>query len=115
MGIQIEDKGKEASIWKSDDPKKLLKKRDEALAAKAKVEEEKRARKELDLKKKSTPGKDWFKTFQTDKYSQFDAATGLPTHNAKGKALSKEILNKVQQEFNKQEAVYQKWLASQEK
>ena len=34
---------------------------------KAKKEEEKRLRKELELKKKSTSGKDWFKTFESEK------------------------------------------------
>ena len=63
LGIQIEDKGNAASIWKFDDPAKLLKKRAEAIAEKEKKEEEKRLRKELDLKKKSTPAKDWFKVF----------------------------------------------------
>ena len=60
-------------------------------------------RKELDLKKKSTPAKDWFKTFQSDKYSKFDETTGMPTHNAKGKELSKEIVKKCEKEFNKQQ------------
>ena len=40
------------------------------------------------MKEKSTPGKDWFKTIKKEEYSKFDDATGLPTHDAKGKELS---------------------------
>ena len=51
--------------------------------------------KELDAKKKSTSGKDWFKTFEAEAYSAFDEETGLPTHDAKGKELSQAIKNKL--------------------
>ena len=45
------------------------------------------------MKKKSTSGKDWFKTMEKEKYSKFDDATGLPTHDAKEKELSQAIVN----------------------
>jgi len=32
------------------------------------------------LKKKSTSGKDYFKVFESEKYTKFDEETGLPTH-----------------------------------
>ena len=65
------------------------------------------------MKKKSTSGKDWFKTFEPEKYQKFDEATGLPTHDAKGKELSQAILNKLKKMQTSQETKYQKWLAEQ--
>lgn len=115
LGIRLEDKGKDAdSIWKYEDKEKLIKERENKLAAVAAKEEEKRLRKELDLKKKSTPGKEWFRTFETAKYSKFDDETGLPTHDDKGKALPDAIKNKLKKTANSQENKYQKWLKEQE-
>lgn len=111
LGIQLEDKGKdEDSIWKYENKEILIKQREQKLAEKLKKEEEKRARAALDLKKKSTSGKDWFKEFESDKYSKFDPETGLPTHDLKDKALSEAILNKLKKVQNKQQGVYEKWL-----
>lgn len=89
MGIKLEDKKQDQpSIWKFADKDSLLAERqakiDKALAA----AEAKRAKQELELKKKSTPGSEWFKVFPTNKdgeYSKFDAE-GLPTHNKKKKS-----------------------------
>lgn len=115
FGVQIEDKGKDASIWKFDDPAKLMKRRADALAEKQKKADEAAAKKALDEKKKSTPGKDWFRTFETAAYSKFDETTGLPTHKADGKPLNDQIKNKLQKTINSQEAKYQKWLADSQK
>lgn len=112
LGIQIEDKGKgEPSLWKFDDPKKLLEKRKNELAVKAAKEEEKRKRAEAALLKKSTPGKDYFKVLEADKWSKFDDETGLPTHSAAGKELKKEEVNGLVKKQKKQQQVYEKWLA----
>ena len=78
--------------------------------AKAAKEEKKRLADEFALKKKSTPGKDWFRTMETEKYSKFDEESGLPTHDAKGKALSEALVNKCKKAANTQENKYQKWL-----
>lgn len=95
LGIRLEDKGKDApSIWKYEDKEVLLKERAAKLAEKEEKERAKKERAELELKKKSTSGKDWFRTMETDKYSKFDEETGLPTHDAKGKALSEALVNK---------------------
>ena len=61
----------------------MIKQKEEEKAAKEAAEREKRERKELDAKKKSTSGKDWFRLFETDVYSKFDETTGLPTHTIK--------------------------------
>lgn len=63
------------------------------MAEKLKKEEEKKAKKDLEIKKKSTSGKDWFRVFESDKYSKFDEITGLPTHDLKDKQLSEAIVN----------------------
>ena len=104
LGIRLEDKGKgQDSVWKCEDKEKLIAEREGKLAAAAKKEEEKRLRKEMELKKKSTSGKDWFQVFEADKYSKFDAETGLPTHDAKDKALSEQIINGLRKKANKQQ------------
>jgi hypothetical protein len=41
----------------------LIKERENKIEEKGKKEEEKRLRKELEIKKKSTPANEWFKTF----------------------------------------------------
>ncbi len=115
LGIRLEDKGKgQPSLWKYEDSKVLIQERETKLAEKAKKEAEKAARKELELKKKSTSGKDWFRTMEAEKYSKFDDETGLPTHDASGKALSEAIVNKLRKQQNSQENKYQKWLKEQE-
>ena len=47
---------------------------------------------------------------ETEKYSKFDEESGLPTHDAKGKALSEALVNKCKKAANTQENKYQKWL-----
>jgi cysteinyl-tRNA synthetase len=114
LGIRLEDKGKAASIWKYEKPEILIKELEAKEAEKAKKEADKQAKKDLDFKKKSTSGKDFFKVLEADGYSKFDAETGLPTHDKNDKALSEAIVNGLKKKQNKQETVYQKWLKEQE-
>lgn len=115
LGIQLEDKGKEEdSIWKLENKEVLIAKRDAKIADKLKKEEEKRVRKEQELKKKSTSGKEWFRVMESDKYSKFDPETGLPTHDTKDKALSEPIVNKLKKVQAKQQGIYEKWLKEKE-
>jgi cysteinyl-tRNA synthetase len=46
---------------------------------------------------------------QADKFSKFDDE-GVPTHDAKGIEISKELKNKLKKEFKKHEEKHQKWL-----
>lgn len=113
LGIRLEDRGKgQDSIWKYEDKEVLLREKYAKIQEKLKKEEEKRQRAELDLKKKSTSPKDWFKVMQGDKYSKYDDE-GLPTHDEKGKELSESIRNKLKKEQKKQEGVYEKWFKEQ--
>ncbi len=111
LGIQLEDKKPgEASSWKFVEKEILIKELEAKQAAKLAKEAEKIARQELELKKKSTPGSEWFKTFKADEFSKFDE-NGLPTHNNKDKELSEAIRNKLKKDQAKQQSVYEKWLA----
>jgi hypothetical protein len=47
----------------------LIKERENKIALQKQKEEEKRLKAELDLKKKSTPPKEWFITFESSKYA----------------------------------------------
>lgn len=61
----------------------------------------------------SLPAKEYF-AMLTDKYSQFDEE-GVPTHNVKGKELSKEQKNKIKKEFKKHNENHLKWYEKQNK
>jgi len=103
LGIQLEDKKPgEAASWKFVDIHILLKERDAKNQVKLAKEAEKQSRAELELKKKSTSGSEWFKVFKANEYSKFDEF-GLPTHNDKEKELSEAIRNKLKKEQAKQQ------------
>lgn len=120
MGIKLEDKSQDKpSIWKFADKDALLAERQAKVDAVRIKEEAKQAKQELELKKKSTPGSEWFKVFPQHKegeYTKFDA-DGLPTHtlNKKGeeKELSDQQRNGIRKLQTKQQGVYNKWLAAE--
>ena len=102
VGVRLEDRAKgQEAIWKYEDKEVLLKERQAKINEKEKKEEEKRKRKEEETKKKSTTPQDYFKVYRAAEFSQFDAETGLPTHDGKGKELSESIRNKLKKEWNK--------------
>eukprot|EP01022_Parablepharisma_sp_SALTPOND_P020553 TRINITY_DN376_c0_g1_i1.p3 TRINITY_DN376_c0_g1~~TRINITY_DN376_c0_g1_i1.p3 ORF type:complete len:477 (-),score=67.01 TRINITY_DN376_c0_g1_i1:7890-9320(-) len=114
LGIRLEDKGKDQpAIWKKDDPEKLKAEIRGKEEEKKRKEEEKKKKAAEELKKKMTPPKEYFKQM-TDKYSKFDEE-GMPTHDAKGKELSKEILNKLKKDYAKQDKIHKQWLESEAK
>lgn len=90
----------------------MIKELEAKQAAKLAKEAEKIAREELALKKRSTPGSEWFKLFRSDEFSQYDE-TGLPTHSNKDKELSEAIRNKLRKDQAKQQSIYEKWLQDQ--
>lgn len=65
----------------------------------------------MNLKKQSTPGKDYYRVLEADKFSQFDDE-GLPTHDAAGAALklNDNIKNGYKKKMAGQEKKYLKWL-----
>ena len=94
LGIKLEDKKQDqAAIWKFADKDELLAERQAKLDKIREAEEAKRLKKELELKKKSTPGSEFFKVFPQHKdgeYVKFDDE-GLPTHSKNKKGEEKEL------------------------
>lgn len=106
LGIRLEDTGMATpSTWMKDDPEVLLKSIEDKKLAKEKALKEKEEKKALEDKKNNTHPKDYFSTFETQLYSQFDE-NGVPTHNAKGEALSKEQINGLKKKMT---AMVKKW------
>ena len=108
VGIKIEDKGLEKSIWKffnKDEYIKDKEKENEIKKIKKKQKEEENKERELKL---SLSAKDYY-AMQTDKYSEFDDQ-GVPIKSKNGIAFSKEQYNKLKKDFAKHEKKHQKWL-----
>ena len=106
LGIRLEDTGMATpSTWMKDDPEVLLKSIEDKKVAKEKALKEKEEKKALEEKKNNTHPKDYFSTFESQQYSQFDES-GIPTHNAKGEPLSKEQINGLKKKMT---AMLKKW------
>lgn len=103
LGIKLEDKkpGEPAS-WMFVDKDILIKEMEAKAADKAAKEAAKKAKAELELKKNSTKGIDYFRVLEADKWLEFDAETGLPTKTLKGKEVSEAVLNKCKKDMAKQ-------------
>lgn len=90
LGIRIEDKTGQPSIWKMENAEDLLKQRELMKAEQKKKEEMKllkeKQKAEKEAKMKISP-KELFST-QTDKYSEFNE-DGFPTKDKEGKELTK--------------------------
>lgn len=115
LGIGIEDTGMTTpSIWVKEDPETLLKSIADKKAAKEQKLKEKEERKALEELKKNTPPEQWYKTFESDKYSQFDEE-GVPTHNQKGEALKKEEINGLKKQMKSKQKKWQKQLEKEAK
>ena len=113
LGVRIEDKGNEGSLWKFFDKeqyKKEKEKEKELKENKKKQKEEEAKQREMKL---SMTAKEYYATM-TDKYSAFDEE-GIPIKNAKGNDISKEQYNKLKKEFAKHDKQHQKWLEQQNK
>ena len=113
LGVRIEDKGNEGSLWKFFDKEQYLKEKEkekELKENKKKQKEEEAKQREMKL---SMSAKEYYATL-TDKYSAFDEQ-GIPIKNAKGNDISKEQYNKLKKEFVKLDKQHQKWLEQQNK
>jgi cysteinyl-tRNA synthetase len=141
LGVRLEDKGTAASVWKLDDKNVLIRERNEKRqAARAnaikkvffscstlayhillyrfvvlmQLASQLKAR-EVDLEKATgaaVPARE-FLAAQTDKYSAFEAETGLPTHDKEGKELSKKNRQFAEKQMAKQTEL-NAWLQSQD-
>ena len=113
LGVRIEDKGNEGSLWKFFDKEQYMKEKEkekELKENKKKQKEEEAKQREMKL---SMSAKEYYATL-TDKYSAFDEL-GIPIKNAKGNDISKEQYNKLKKEFAKHDGRHQKWLEQQNK
>ena len=113
LGVRIEDKGNEGSLWKFFDKEQYMKEKEkekELKVNKKKQKEEEAKQREMKL---SMSAKEYYATL-TDKYSAFDEL-GIPIKNAKGNDISKEQYNKLKKEFAKHDKQHQKWLEQQNK
>ena len=113
LGVRIEDKGNEGSLWKFFDKEQYMKEKEkekELKENKKKQKEEEAKQREMKL---SMSAKEYYATL-TDKYSAFDEL-GIPIKNAKGNYISKEQYNKLKKEFAKHDNQHQKWLEQQNK
>ncbi|XP_075401332.1 cysteine--tRNA ligase, cytoplasmic [Tenrec ecaudatus] len=115
LGVRLEDHEGLPTVVKLVDRDALLAEREE----KRRVEEEKRRRKEeaarkrqeqeaAKLAKMRVPAREMFLP-ELDKYSQFDDS-GLPTHDAEGKELSKGQSKKLRKLWEAQERLHQEYL-----
>ena len=89
---------------------KEIQKEKEKIVNELKEKELKAKEKEFKL---SNPAKEFY-AIQTDLYSKFDA-DGVPSHDAKGTEIPKEIKNKIKKEFKKHEDNHKKWLETKNK
>ena len=113
LGVRIEDKGNEGSLWKFFDKEQYMKEKEkekELKENKKKQKEEEAKQREMKL---SMSAKEYYATL-TDKYSAFDEL-GIPIKNVKGNDISKEQYNKLKKEFAKHDKQHQKWLEQQNK
>ena len=94
--------------------KKLSKKEEEANAARKAKQQADKAAKEARMK---IEPKDLFRLAEEYKgqYSKFDEKTGLPTHDAEGKEITKSQTKKLAKEQKKHAATLAKFKASQAK
>lgn len=126
LGIRLEDKAG-GSVWKLADPAELLREKEQK-----KLEDQRRAAEKAEkaaaqAKKdalNAMPPTEFMKQLTIEdeetkeekpKYSQFDDATGMPTHFHTNEPLNKSQLKKASKEFSGQAKKYEKYLAKQAK
>ncbi|MEW5303562.1 MAG: hypothetical protein WDW36_006242 [Sanguina aurantia] len=106
LGVRLEDRSDGKAIWKLDDPEVLREEAVERARAAAEASRKKLASardlkaKELEklAKLAALPG---VQTAMGDKYSRFDAVSGLPTHDKDGAALEGKAADKAAKEHEK--------------
>ncbi|KAF2357893.1 Cysteine-tRNA ligase [Trinorchestia longiramus] len=117
LGVRLEDREGGAPSIKIVDPEDLKKE----IAAKKAAEEEKKLEKQK--KKEAAEAKAAQEKskvlerpedmFRTAEYSAWDAATGIPTHDAKGEEITKSQTKKLAKLQEAHRKKYEKWLQQQ--
>eukprot|EP00878_Enallax_costatus_P002111 GHUV01002279.1.p1 GENE.GHUV01002279.1~~GHUV01002279.1.p1 ORF type:complete len:785 (+),score=272.34 GHUV01002279.1:146-2500(+) len=106
LGVRLEDRPDGTAVWKLDDPAVLAAERAEKLAAAAEAARKKltnaldKKAKELEKLQKlaALPSE---QEALADKYSQFDAETGEPTHDKEGQPLDDKAKAKAKKDLEK--------------
>ncbi|GMH38778.1 hypothetical protein BSKO_06662 [Bryopsis sp. KO-2023] len=98
-GLRLEDKANGESVWKLDDPEVMR----AELAAKAKEAAEKKVKKLQGKLDRLIREKERFEKAMAppEKYSQFDAETGNPTHSKDGALLEGKALDNAKKDMDK--------------
>lgn len=118
LGVRLEEKGsggETISIWKLDNPETMRLERQQKADAKAlkeaqKVEQQRKLREKEE--KAKIPPEEFFKTEEyAGQYSAY-SDNGVPSHDAKGEPLSKNMVKKLEKDLEKQRVVYNKYMES---
>jgi cysteinyl-tRNA synthetase len=120
LGVRLEEKGSggsTVSLWKLDNPETMRLERAQKAEAKAQKEAQKeeqmRKLKEKEEKAKIPPELMYKGNDAASMYSAYNEQ-GVPTHDAKGEPLSKNMIKKLEKDMEKQREAHQKYLASLE-
>lgn len=125
LGVRLEDVaapggGAVKSVWKLDDPAKLLRERDEkrreelnTRVTKLRNKSDKLTKDIAKIAEATQSPRDLFAA-QTAAYSQFDES-GKPTHDAEGKELAKSTAKTVTKTFESRDRAHKDFLAKKEK
>lgn len=113
LGVRLEDlPGGLTSIWKLDDPALMRKERAQKEEIRHIKELEKQRQQHLQREreeKAKVPPEQLFRTI-TDLYSAFNEQ-GLPTHDKAGEPLPKNVIKKLQKDYDRQKEVHEKYLS----
>ncbi|KAJ6236395.1 cysteine--tRNA ligase [Anaeramoeba flamelloides] len=114
IGIRLEDRNNEPSVWKFENKEVLLKERDQKIAEKKKKELAKLKRLEEQKKRLEQAKIKPEEMFLKDpRFSKFDEK-GIPTHDAKGEELKKSFKKKINKQYNAQKRKHQQYLKKQQ-
>lgn len=107
LGVRLEDRPDGRAVWKLDDPAALRVEQEERARAAAEAAARKVAaaleKKSKDLEKlRGLAALPTAQAALSDKYSQFDEATGEPTHDKDGAALEGKAKDKARKDWEKQ-------------
>lgn len=116
LGVRLEDKAGGASVWKLEDPRLLLKEKEQKEAEKRRKEEEKAAKKKASEIYRLPPV-EFMKQLKIDdgdhsgsaKYIQF-GDDGMPTHNHLGEELNKSQKKSAKKMFDNHKKKHEKYL-----
>jgi len=111
LGVRLEDKDNNTSVWKLEDPEILLLEQQQKEFEKQRKEEARleQARKDAERESKAKILPEQLFRQNPNEYAQFDE-NGIPTHNAENEPLSKNQRKGLEKEYQKQKKLYEKYM-----